>query len=198
MSRLLIVAAAVLSLAGCGDTGAGTAAPTGQARTLGKPDAPVKVVDYASMSCGHCMDFNNKEFPAFKAQYIDTGKVLYELREMLTDPSQLSAAGFLLAACTGQDRYFDTVDKIFKNLPAIYQDQRGGLLAVAREQGLSEAAFDKCMADEEALKALGARVEENAAKATGTPTFYINDRRFEGPNTAADLGRAVDAVLAAK
>jgi len=199
--RLIILAAAVTALAACGPKSGGSSAGGGAGgHTLGKPDAPVKVIEYASMSCPHCMDFNNKEFPAFKAKYIDTGKVQYELREMLTPPETLAAAGFRMAECSGDAKYFETIDAFFKALPQIAQNNQAGMLAVAREVGMSQADLDRCLADEPAMTALGARVEQNSTKATGTPTFYINgvETPRGTPHTTEALGKLIDAALAAK
>ena len=193
-SRLLVLAFSVLSLAACSGGG-----PAGKGRALGKADAPVKLVEYASMSCGHCAQFNNTEFPQLKAKYIDTGKVHYELREILTPPNELSAAGFLLAECAGPERYFDVVDAVFQNLlTSISADPRSGLLNIARGAGMSEEAFDKCIGDPEALKALEDRVKKNSASATSTPTFWIGNTKFTGEPTAAGLSAAIDAALAKK
>ncbi|MDB5447797.1 MAG: dsbA, partial [Phenylobacterium sp.] len=104
--RILIAAAAAaaLALAGCHKSGAAGSAQGDM--SLGPPDAKVKVVEYASASCSHCARFNNEVFPAFKAKYVDTGKVNYTLREFLTPPEEVAAAGFLLARCAGKDKYF--------------------------------------------------------------------------------------------
>src|SRR5579871_3142309 len=74
--------------------------------TLGSPKAKVTVIEYASASCPHCARFNNEVFPAFKAKYVDTGRVFYVFREFLTEPASLAAAAFLTARCAGKGKYF--------------------------------------------------------------------------------------------
>ena len=69
---------------------------------MGNPKAKITVVEYASASCSHCAAFAIDVFPAFKAKYIDTGQVKYVFREVLTEPVQRAAAGFILARCTGK------------------------------------------------------------------------------------------------
>ena len=69
---------------------------------LGKEDAPVTVVEYASMTCGHCAAFHNKVLPALKEKYIDTGKVRFIMREFPLD--KLAVAASMLARCAGGDR----------------------------------------------------------------------------------------------
>jgi protein-disulfide isomerase len=106
----LIAVAGVLLLAACSR---GSATSTDD-MTMGDPKAAVKMVEYASASCSHCATFNNTVFPAFKAKYIDTGKVGYTFKEFLTPPVEVAAAGFLTARCAGKDKYFSVVDAIFR------------------------------------------------------------------------------------
>jgi len=191
--RLLVAAIAALALAGCGKGGSKGAA--GGDMTLGKPDAKVKVVEYASASCSHCARFNNTVFPAFKAQYIDTGKVHYTLKEFLTPPEEVAAAGFLVARCAGKDKYFTVLDAIYRQQQEMFQsgDFRGGLLRIAESVGLTEPQFNACLNDEAAMKALNDRftraVQED--KVTGTPTFFFNGKQVaEGEVTEAQLDQA--------
>ena len=188
----LVAFAGVLLLAACSR---GSAASSDD-MTLGDPKAPVKMVEYASASCTHCATFNNTVFPAFKAKYIDTGKVHYTLKEFLTPPNELAAAGFLTARCAGKDRYFSVLDAIFRSQQEIFQtgDMRGVLLRVAQSAGLTENQFNTCITDETALKALNARVERaiKQDKITGTPAFFINGKSVgEGEISLAALEKAV-------
>ena len=192
--RLIAVAAlASLSLAGCSKGGAG--GPAEGDMSLGDANAKVKVVEYASASCSHCARFNNTVFPAFKAKYIDTGKVHYTLKEFLTPPEQVAAAGFLLARCAGKDKYFTVLDSIYKNQAEMFTtgDFRGVLLRIAQSAGMTEDQFNKCVSDPDALKALNARVERavNQHKITGTPTFFVDGKKVsEGEVALAQLDQA--------
>jgi protein-disulfide isomerase len=194
--RLLIAVAAVagLSLAACNKGGA--SGPGQGDMSLGKADAKVKVVEYASASCSHCAKFNNEVFPAFKAKYIDTGKVHYTLKEFLTPPEEVAAAGFLVARCAGKDKYFTVLDSIYKNQAEMFQtgDFRGVLLRIAQSSGMTADQFDKCVSDPEALKALNARVQSaiNDDKITGTPSFFVNGKKIgEGEVSLAQLDTAI-------
>lgn len=197
--RLLVAIAAVagLSLAGCNK--GGTSGPAQGDMSLGNPDAKVKVVEYASASCSHCARFNNAIFPAFKAKYIDSGKVYYTLKEFLTPPEEVAAAGFLVARCAGKDKYFTVLDAIYKNQGEMFQtgDFRGVLLRIAQSVGMTEAQFNKCVSDPDALKALNARVQRavNDDKITGTPTFFVDGKKVaEGEVTLAQLDAAIAAA----
>ena len=100
--RIVLTAVAALSLAACGQAGGKTA--VGDEMVLGNPNAKVTVIEYASASCPHCARWNEDVYPAFKKKYVDTGKVKYVFREFLTPPTEVAAAGFLLARCAGKDK----------------------------------------------------------------------------------------------
>ena len=196
--RFLMAAAAAcaaLSLASCNKGGGGGGASSGD-MSMGKPDAPVKMDEYASTTCSHCGRFNNDVFPAFKAKYIDTGKVYYTLHEFLTPPEAVAAAGFLTARCAGKDKYFAVIDALFHSQQEMFEtgDARGTLLKVAQSAGLSEEQFNKCVSDEEANKALAKRIEtaQREKGITSTPTFFFNGKKVkEGEMTMEELDAAV-------
>jgi protein-disulfide isomerase len=195
---LLIAVASVLALAACNKPASSVGAASSEDMALGDPNAKVLVAEYASASCPHCADFNNEVFHAFKAKYIDTGKVRYVFHEFLTPPVQFAAAGFLTARCAGKDKYFDVLDAIYHQQTDIYKsgDLRGGLLRIAESTGMTEKQFNDCIGDEKALNALNARVDK-AAKNDGieaTPTFVINGTKMEGEQTLAKLDEAIAAA----
>jgi protein-disulfide isomerase len=193
-SRSLLVVAlfGALALAACskgGKTADGD-------MSMGDPNAKVKMVEYASASCSHCARFNNEVFPAFKAKYNDTGKVHYTLKEFLTPPVEMAAAGFLTARCAGKDKYFSVLDAIYHGQEEMFQtgDIRGPLLRIAQSAGMTEQQFDACITDEAALKALNARVEKAGRdeKITGTPTFLVNGKQVaSGEVTLEQLDTAI-------
>lgn len=192
--RLIAAAVALLALAGCARAKIGVPAPDDM--SLGNPAAKVQVTEYASASCSHCAAFDMTVFPAFKAKYVDTGRVHYTLKEFLTPPEQLSAAGFLVARCAGRDRYFTVLDQVFRAQDAMFNsgDFVGGLRRIAKANGLSDAQFDACLADKAALDALNKRVSRSADvdKIDATPTFAVNGRKVaEGEVSLAELDAAV-------
>src|SRR3954471_22654592 len=113
--RTALAAALSALLAACGQAGAASGPAADAEMSMGNPAAKVTVVEYASVACPHCAEFNEQVFPAFKAKYVDTGKVRYVFRQMLTTPAQVAAAGFLTARCAGKDKYFSVVDAIFRS-----------------------------------------------------------------------------------
>ena len=199
LSRRIAIAAAALALAGlaAGPAAAGVPADAvGGDMSLGNPKAKVQVTEYASASCPHCAMWNAEVFPIFRAKYVDTGKVRYTLREYLTDPEAIAAAGFLLARCAGKDRYFPVLDAVFKGQAEMVatKDVKGVLARIAKDPGgLTDAQFDACMRDTAAEKALEARVDrhEHVDKIESTPTFIINGKRTEGEMTLPELDAAI-------
>ena len=118
--------------------------------SLGSADAPNTIVEYASMTCPHCAQFQTEVFPQLKTKYIDTGKVRYMLREFPLD--NLAAAAFMLARCAGDDRYYPMVDAMFstqESWAAPGVDAKEKLLQIAKQAGISKDEFDKCLADKE-------------------------------------------------
>jgi protein-disulfide isomerase len=203
LTRRLLTAAALsasvaVALAGCAKKETANA----DDMSLGNPSSKVTVVEYASASCVHCGRWNNDVFPAFKAKYIDTGKVNYVYREFLTPPEQVAAASFLLARCAGKDKYFSVLDSVYRSQEEMFTtgDFRGVLLRVAQSAGLNEQQFNACVTDEKALKALNARVEKYAKDANirGTPTFVVNGVKVNGEDggeaSLAQLDAAIDAA----
>lgn len=162
---------------------------------IGKADAPVTIVEYASMTCGHCANFHNKVFPAIKEKYVDTGKVRFVFREFPLD--NLAAAASMLARCTGGDKAYPLISALFKT-----QDQwafvRGNpvpeLFKIAKQAGYTQEAFDKCLRDDELLGKLTS-IRDRASKDFGvnsTPTFFINGKRLTG---RSDLIETFDKAL---
>jgi protein-disulfide isomerase len=204
LRRLAVTLAAAAMLAAC-HKGAGSVSSDDMVNapemTLGNPAAKVTVVEYASDTCAHCARFAMQVFPAFRAKYIDTGKVRYVFREFLTPPEQVSAAGFLLARCAGKDKYFSVVDAEFRGQQQMFEsgDAKAVLLNIAKGAGLTEAQFNACITNEAALKALAARVQRaiDVDHIDGTPTLMVNGKTLgAGEVTLAQLDAAIQPLLA--
>jgi len=163
--------------------------------TLGSPKAKVQVVEYASLSCPHCARFHEDVFPAFKAKYVDTGKVRFTFREMLTPPAEVAAAGFLLARCAGPAKYFKVIGEVFASQSRWDGDLKPIFVEIAKGDGLTEAQFDACLTDQAALQALNGRVKAAIdAGVDSTPTFFVNGKKFEGEMSLQQLDAAIAAA----
>jgi protein-disulfide isomerase len=163
----------------------------------GKVEAPVTVIEYASMTCTHCANFAVKVYPELKARYIDTGKVRYILREFPLDA--VAAAGFMLARCVGEAKYFAMVNVLFRMQDkwAFVQDPQAALLAIARQAGLSEQGFKECMTNQQLLERIE-QVRQRASDKFGvnsTPTFFINGEPHRGEMSLDELNKALERYL---
>ena len=196
----IVIAALTFALAACGGMGGKTETVTADDMSLGNAASKVTVIEYASASCPHCARFNNEVFPAFKTQYIDSGKVHYVFREFLTPPTEVAAAGFLMARCAGKEKYFSVLDAIYRGQEVMYQsgDFRGGLLKIAESSGMTEPQFTACISDDKAIKALNDRVDNYAKRdhIAGTPTFIVNGKVLDGEQSLASLSKAIAAAQA--
>ncbi|CAN5304049.1 hypothetical protein BH09PSE2_BH09PSE2_23240 [soil metagenome] len=169
---------------------------------IGNPAAKVTVVEYLSNTCSHCAAFDATTFPAIKAKYVDTGKVKWVIREFLTGPEQVSAAGFILARCAGPDTYFTVVESIFHRPEEMFKtgDFKTPFLKIAQSMGMNEAQFNACLQDDAAYKALNDRITKavQVDKIDGTPTFFINGKKsFEAEVSVAQFDAALAPLVAA-
>ena len=163
--------------------------------SLGSPKAKVQVVEYASLSCPHCARFNADVFPGFKAKYVDTGKVRYTLREMLTPPAEVAAAGFMMARCAGPKRYFKVVDEVFRSQDRWGDQIKPVFLGIAKQNGLTEPQFEACLRNDAAQKEIGARVQAAIdLGVSSTPTFFVNGKKYEGEMSLKQLDAAIAAA----
>ncbi len=196
MRRLAVALLLTLGLAACNKGQSFQALPDDM--SLGDKDAKITVVEYASVGCPICARWDQEVFPAFKAKYIDSGKVHYVFREMLVGGGSevtVASAGFLLARCAGKDKYFQVNEAIFASQPGVFETPRETLLDIAKSVGMNEEQFNKCVTDEAAIKALNERVEKNAKEhdINATPTFEINGRKMEpGYHSLAEIDAAIE------
>ena len=164
--------------------------------SLGDDKAPVTIIEYASMTCPHCAAFHAQTYPELKKKYIETGKMRFIFREFPLD--QLAAAAFMLARCAGPDRYFPMIEVLFsKQRDWAVQRPLAPLLAISKQAGLSEQAFNDCLKDQKLLDSIE-EIRQRGATQYGvqsTPTFFINGKLFRGNGTLADLEKEMEPYL---
>jgi protein-disulfide isomerase len=162
----------------------------------GEANAPVTIVEYASMTCSHCAAFHNQVYPTLKSKYIDTGKVKFMLREFPLDP--LATAGFMLARCAG-DKREAMVALLFaqqKNW-AFVEKPLDGLANIVKQTGMSQESFESCLKDQQLYEKVNV-VRDRAAEKFGvnsTPTFFINGKRVSGEMTVEQLDKELTPLL---
>ncbi len=172
------------------------ASPLGD-MALGDPSAPVTVVEYASLTCSHCGRFYQTTFDAFKAKYIDTGKVYFVLREFPLD--QLALVAVMGARCAEEKEFFPIVDQLFREQKdwAFVEKPGDALLARLAQHGVDEADFKACLGKDGLVKNILA-VQEKGEKTfgvSGTPTFFFNGMRHVGEMTMAQIDAMIEPLL---
>lgn len=163
---------------------------------IGHADAPVTIVEYSSLSCPHCAAFHKDVLPALKSEYIDTGKVRYVVREFPLNDAAL--AGAVIARCLDQSRYFAFVDLLFSKQEdwAFKDDAFAPLKKFAKQAGLPDDQFDKCLDNEDLQKKILAVREQGSKEGvSGTPSFFVNGKLIKGPATLKTLAEASKPYL---
>lgn len=185
------------------------------AHVLGNPAAPNKVVEYLSYTCGHCADFEMNEAPAVKTQLVATGKASLEIRNMVLNPVDLTAA--MLARCGGKAKFFGNQRHLFatqatwfgnaKNISAATRDKLKaqdyigfmvgtfdeiGLGPIMQQRGITPAQAKICLADKAAFNAIIGMTEAGSALGVrGTPSFLVNGVLQDHMHNAAELQAAM-------
>jgi protein-disulfide isomerase len=185
------------------------ATPEGGFR-MGNPGARVKLVEYGSLTCGHCANFAKAGMAPLIGTYVRSGKVSYEYRNFILNG--LDVAATLVARCGGPGRFFPVADRLYANqgqwmgrvsgftaaqkaqLNALPENQRlgriaelAGILQIAAQQGIASAQSKRCLSDQAALDRLGRMAEAAEAQGvSGTPTFFFNGANI-GTHTWATL-----------
>lgn len=163
---------------------------------IGKPDAPVTIIEYASMTCGHCATFHALTWPTLKSKYIDTGKVRFTLREFPLDP--LALAGFMLARCAGDDKREAVVELLFaRQRDWLVAKPVAALMEVVKEAGFTQESFESCLKNQQLYDAVS-QTRDRASEKFGinsTPTFFINGKRQTGAITVDELEKLLAPLL---
>ena len=157
-------------------------------KQLGKDDAKVTIIEYASMTCPHCAHFHETTLPELKTKYIDTGKVRLIFREFPFDPR--AEAGFMLARCAG-DNYFPMVDVLFKQQQnwAAAENVKDAMFQLSKLAGFTQESFNSCLTDQKLLDQVRSvqKRGQDEFKVDSTPTFFINGQTYKGALSIADM-----------
>ncbi|HEX8482042.1 MAG TPA: thioredoxin domain-containing protein [Allosphingosinicella sp.] len=229
MKSMLAAGAAALALVltGCGDGGGNAqaaggdtplkqiAAPNGDwsqtvvktpegGYRMGNPDAPVKLVEYGSLGCPHCAEFEEQGGPALRDRYVKSGQVSWEFRTYLLFPTDPGIS--ILLNCQSEGAFFPLVEQLYKDqrnwmgrIQSLPQDQlqalqtmaprdaavaivrAGGIDEFFRQRGMPSSKIDSCLADPAGLENVaGIKKRGDEQGVNGTPTFFINGKLYEG------------------
>ena len=150
--------------------------------TMGDPDAPVTIIEYSSLTCPHCASFHTETWPELEEKYVETGQVRLIFREVYFD--QLGLWSSMIARCAGEAPFFGYVTEFLERQQewARADDPVAEIRRIGRLGGLSEERVRQCLTDEDLLRHLVERYQENATEdeVTSTPTFIINGDKFSG------------------
>lgn len=166
---------------------------------LGPKDAAVTVVEFASMTCGHCANFNETVFPKIKTEFIDTGKIRYVFREFPLDIK--AAAGSMLSRCIAKDdagKYFAVVDMLFKQQNEwVMKNTAETLTRIGKQAGLSQQQVEECLKDQALLDKIAAdqKFANEVLKVNSTPTFFINGEMLRGEQTFEEFSKKITPLL---
>lgn len=203
--RYFVVALAALSVMAVGRATAGEAASESSPQPAylageivdGAVDAPVTVIEYASMTCPSCAQFHLTVLPEFKEKYVDTGKVRMIFREFPLDGLALRAS--MLARCGGEAQVHGYLNVLFAQQHgwATSQDPLASLARIARMGGMSGETFETCMADQDLMKQVVQSRQDGSEKhdVTSTPSFIIDGKTYSGGLSIAEFDKILEPLL---
>ncbi|WP_120268693.1 DsbA family protein [Stappia sp. ARW1T] len=166
-------------------------------KVLGSEDAPLTIVEYASMTCGHCANFHKNTYPHLKKEYVETGKARFVFREFPLDP--VASAAFMLARSVPEDKYFEVVDFMFaeQRAWAFTQDPYNSLLNFAKQIGFTQESFEKVLTDQALLDGINATRDRASSQfgVDSTPTFFFNGNKVNGAISPEELDKEAAKYL---
>ncbi|MDF1748378.1 MAG: DsbA family protein [Alphaproteobacteria bacterium] len=166
-------------------------------RILGNPDAPVTIIEYASLTCPHCAEFHRETFPELKTTYIDTGKVKLEYRDYPLNEG--AALGALLARCAPEDRYFPLISLLFAQQPAwgASQNMLADLAKLGSFAGMTSDSIEACFNNQELYAAIVKQRSywSDLDDVGSTPTFIVNGTKIVGAQPFEKFKELIDADL---
>jgi len=167
-------------------------------RILGNPEAPITIVEYASLTCPHCAHFANDVLPELKKKWIDPGKVKLILRDFPLDEPALRTA--MIARCAPPDRFYAYVDTLFaaQEKWVMARDYREALSRLVKLGGMSKDEFDNCLSDTALENKIveGRLVASKELDVNSTPTFFINGTKFAGAPTFEEFDKVLSGLSA--
>ena len=171
--------------------------PLGE-KSLGPEDAKVVLVEYASMTCGHCATFHKNTFAKIKEKYIDSNKIRFVFREFPLD--NIASAAFMLARCAPEDKYFDVIDLMFAEQKtwAYTNNPLQSMMDFSKQIGFTQASFEACLTNQELLDGVRWVADRGSKKfdVSATPTLFLNGKKLSGGAMNFDkMSELLDAEL---
>ena len=165
---------------------------------LGDVNAPVTIIEYASLTCGHCAHFHSETLPEVKANWIESGRARLVYRHYPLD--QLALRGAALANCVEGANFFGFVGVLFQNQEkwAFSQDPLTALQQYAALAGIGAEDFEKCITDEAAItRILEKQTDGRDRYSVGsTPSFVVNGKLAVGAMTYDEFNTVLEQAAA--
>jgi protein-disulfide isomerase len=188
----------IIAALGFADWSASASSPPLSERVLGKEDAPVTIIEYASLTCDHCKRFHLEILPRLKEAYIDTGKAKIVYRHFPFEQVGMMAA--VLAECVPRVRFFGVIDVLFRSHDswAHSQDPKAGLGQIGLLAGISRPTFEACLADEKLTTAIAEELRNGQQQhnVNSTPTFIIGKTVLRGVRSYDEMAKVIDSTAA--
>ena len=166
-------------------------------KSIGKPDAPIKMIEFASLTCGHCARFHNEVMPAIKEKYINNGKIFFIYKDFPLDKFALKAS--IISRCSGNKNYFSFLDVFYKKQSSWTksQDPFKSLLKIAKIGGLKDEEIKVCVGNKSIEDGLLKDRLQSSKKydITATPTIYLNGKKYTGDLTLEALELKINSLL---
>jgi len=166
---------------------------------IGKTDAPITIIEYASMSCSHCASFHNNTLPDLKKEYIDTGKVKFVFRDF---PYNFPALlGSMVMRCTPNDVRYDYMNALYKlqNQWVLKENAKTTqeLYKIMQSGGMKKADFEACInntdLENKIIQEIIDAQEEFQIK--NTPSFLVNGNLVSGNKSIKEFRQIIDKIL---
>ena len=167
--------------------------------TIGDINAPITIIEYASMSCNHCADFHTKTLETLKEEYVDTGKVRFVFRDFpFNYPALL---GSMVLRCIPEDVKYDYMNALFQLQPNWVkrknQESTKELFKIMQSGGMTKKEFDNCISNVDLENEIlqGVMSAQNELNIKSTPSFLINGVLIEGNKTVKEFRQIIDKIL---
>ena len=166
-------------------------------KTLGKIDAPIKMIEFASLTCGHCARFHNEVMPSIKKKYIDTGKIFFTYKDFPLDKFALKAS--IISRCSGNEKFFSFLDVFYRKQSSWTktQDPFKSLIKIAKVGGIKDEDIKVCVSNKSIEDGLLKDRLDSSKKfdITATPTIYLNGEKYNGDLTLEALEFKINSLL---
>jgi len=168
-----------------------------QEKKIGSGSAQIQMLEFASLTCGHCAKFHNEVFPKIKTEFIDTGKIDFVYKDFPLDKFALKAS--VIARCSGNERFFNFLKVLYSKQKdwTRSSDPFKSLLKIAKFGGLKNDEIKVCVGNKSIEDGILKQRLESTKKfdIKATPTIYLNNKKYEGDLTYEALKLKIDSLL---